>query len=118
MENTTALEDIELGDDGLRVGDKHVSVHTLSELDALPNKVGTDCRYERLSTDKSDCKLSFASPVGLLLSCNHLYNQYIFLDDSGENLQRFEKSARNMQSLSKYSRSNQINKEWVRYVAV
>ena len=113
MENTTALEDIELGDDGLRVGDKHVSVHTLSELDALPNKVGTDCRYERLSTDKSDCKLSFASPVGLLLSCNHLYNQYIFLDDSGENLQRFEKSARNMQSLSKYSRSNQINKEWI-----
>ena len=118
MENTTALEDIELGDDGLRVGNKHVSVHTLSELDALPGKVGTDCRYERLSTDKSDCKLSFASPVGLLLSCNHLYNQYIFLDDSGENLQRFEKSARNMQSLSKYSRSNQINKEWVRYVAV
>lgn len=113
MENTTALEDIELGDDGLRVGDKHVSVHTLSELDALPSKVGTDCRYERLSTDKSDCKLSFASPVGLLLSCNHLYNQYIFLDDSGENLQRFEKNARNMQSLSKYSRSNQINKEWI-----
>ena len=75
--------------------------------------MGTDCRYERLSTDKSDCKLSFASPVGLLLSCNHLYNQYIFLDDSGENLQRFEKSARNMQSLSKYSRSNQINKEWI-----
>ena len=73
----------------------------------------SDCRYERLSTDKSDCKLSFASPVGLLLSCNHLYNQYIFLDDSGENLQRFEKSARNMQSLSKYSRSNQINKEWI-----
>ena len=26
---------------------------------------------------------------------------------------RFEKSARNMQSLSKYSRSNQINKEWI-----
>lgn len=25
----------------------------------------------------------------------------------------FEKSARNMQSLSKYSRSNQINKEWI-----
>ena len=113
MADTTTLEDIELGDDGLRVGDKHVSVHTLSELDALPNKVGTDCRYERLSTDKSDCKLSFASPVGLLLSCNHLYNQYVFLDDSGENLQRFEKSARNMQSLSKYSRSNQINKEWI-----
>ena len=113
LEDTTMLEDIELGDEGLRIGDKHVAVYTLSELDALPGKVGTDCRYERLSTDKSDCKLSFASPVGLLLSCNHLYNQYIFIDDSNENLQRFEKSARNMQSLSKYSRSNQINKEWI-----
>ena len=113
LEDTTMLEDIELGDKGLRIGDKHVAVYTLSELDALPGKVGTDCRYERLSTDKSDCKLSFASPVGLLLSCNHLYNQYIFIDDSSENLQRFEKSARNMQSLSKYSRSNQINKEWI-----
>mgnify|MGYP002746835822 FL=1 len=113
LEDTTMLEDIELGDEGLRIGDKHVAVYTLSELDALPGKVGTDCRYERLSTDKSDCKLSFASPVGLLLSCNHLYNQYIFIDDSSENLQRFEKSARNMQSLSKYSRSNQINKEWI-----
>lgn len=113
LEDTTMLEDIELGDDGVRIGDKHAAVYTLSELDALPGKVGTDCRYERLSTDKSDCKLSFASPVGLLLSCNHLYNQYIFLDDSNENLQRFEKTARNMQSLSKYSRSNQINKEWI-----
>ena len=69
LEDTTMLEDIELGDEGLRIGDKHVAVYTLSELDALPGKVGTDCRYERLSTDKSDCKLSFASPVGLLLSC-------------------------------------------------
>ena len=37
----------------------------------------------------------------------------IFLDDSAENLRQFEKSARNMQSLSKYSRGNQINKEWI-----
>ena len=39
-------------------------------------------------------------------------------DNSEENLQKFEKSARNMQSLSRYSRSNSINREWVRYVAV
>ena len=79
---------------------------------------GTDTRYERLSTDRSDCLLSFAAPVGLLLSCDHLYNQYVFLEDSDENLRMFEKRARNMQSLSRYSRGNQINKEWVRYVAV
>ncbi len=78
-----------------------------------PGKVATDTRYERLSTDRSDCRLSFASPVGLLLSCNHIYNQYVIIDNSEENLQKFEKSARNMQSLSRYSRSNSINREWI-----
>ena len=61
LEDTGTLEDIELGDDGVRIGDKRLSVYTLSELDALPGRVGTDSRYERLSTDRSDCRLSFAS---------------------------------------------------------
>lgn len=113
LEDTTCLEDLELGTNGLRIGDKTVCLHTISDVEDLPGTVGTDMRYEKLSTDRSDCRLSFASPVGLLLSCNHVYNQYIFLDDSAENLRQFEKSARNMQSLSKYSRGNQINREWI-----
>ncbi|EGK02572.1 TraG family conjugative transposon ATPase [Dysgonomonas gadei] len=113
LEDTTCLEDLELGADGLRIGDKTVCLHTISDVEDLPATVGTDMRYEKLSTDRSDCRLSFAAPVGLLLSCDHVYNQYIFLDDSAENLRKFEKSARNMQSLSKYSRGNQINKEWI-----
>ena len=113
LEDTTCLQDLELGADGLRIGDKTVCLHTISDVEDLPGTIGTDMRYEKLSTDRSDCRLSFASPVGLLLSCDHVYNQYIFLDDSAENLRQFEKSARNMQSLSKYSRGNQINKEWI-----
>ncbi|NEW81754.1 MAG: TraG family conjugative transposon ATPase [Mariniphaga sp.] len=113
LDDTTCLQDMELGADGLRIGDKHVCLHTVSDVEDLPGKVGTNRRFEKLSTDRSDCLLSFASPVGLLLSCNHVYNQFIFLDDSAENLRKFEKSARNMQSLSRYSRGNQINKEWV-----
>lgn len=113
LEDTTCLEDLELGANGLRIGDKTVCLHTISDVEDLPGTIGTDMRYEKLSTDRSDCRLSFAAPVGLLLSCDHVYNQYIFLDDSAENLRKFEKSARNMQSLSKYSRGNQINKEWI-----
>lgn len=113
LEDTTCLQDLELGADGLRIGDKTVCLHTISDVEDLPGTIGTDMRYEKLSTDRSDCRLSFASPVGLLLSCDHVYNQYIFLDDSAENLRKFEKSARNMQSLSSYSRGNQINKEWI-----
>ncbi|MDR2384543.1 MAG: TraG family conjugative transposon ATPase, partial [Tannerella sp.] len=113
LENTTCLEDMALGADEMRIGDNILCLHTLSDADDLPGTVSTDNRYEKLSTDRSDCRLSFAAPVGVLLPCNHLYNQYIFIDDHTENLKRFEKQARNMHSLSRYSRGNQINKEWI-----
>ncbi|EKU88694.1 TraG family conjugative transposon ATPase [Bacteroides oleiciplenus] len=111
--DTTVLKDISLNPEEMRIGDDFLCLHTLSDVEDLPGNVGTDSRYERLSTDRSDCRLSFAAPVGVLLTCNHCYNQYIFIDDHAENLKRFEQTARNMQSLSRYSRSNQINQEWI-----
>lgn len=113
LEDTACLQDISLSADEMRIGDQYLCLHTLSDTEDLPGEVATDIRYEKLSTDRSDCRLSFASPVGLLLHCNHIFNQYVFIDNSEENLQRFEKSARNMQSLSRYSRSNAINQEWI-----
>ena len=111
--DTTCLQDMSLGADEMRIGDNILCLHTLSDVEDLPGNVTTDIRYEKLSTDRSDCRLSFASPVGLLLPCNHILNQYVFIDDSAANLQKFEKMAKNMHSLSRYSRSNQINKEWI-----
>lgn len=111
--DTTTLKDISLGADEMKIGDNILCLHTLSDVEDLPGNVMTDVRYEKLSTDRSDCRLSFASPVGLLLPCNHILNQYVFIDDSAANLQKFEKMAKNMHSLSRYSRSNQINKEWI-----
>ena len=107
------LQDIALGNEEVRVGNKRLCLHTLSDTDDLPPRVSSQTRFEKLSTDRSDCLLSFAAPVGLLLSCNHIYNQYLFIDNSEENLKRFEKSAKNMHSLAKYSRVNQINKQWI-----
>ena len=109
----TVLNDISISDAQMRIGDNLLCLHTLSNTEDLPGQIAADIRYEKLSTDRSDCRLSFASPVGLLLSCNHIYNQYIFIEESDENLSRFEKMAKNMHSLSRYSRSNQINKEWI-----
>ena len=81
---SVVCEDIRLDAGGMRIGDKFLCLHTLSDLDYLPLTVATDSRYERLSTDRSDCRLSFAAPAGLLLGCSHLYNQYIFIEDSDE----------------------------------
>ena len=111
--DTTTLEDITLKADEMKIGDNYLCLYTLSDVEDLPGEVATDSRYEKLSTDRSDCRLSFAAPIGLLLPCNHIYNQYVFIDDSAANLQKFEKMAKNMHSLSRYSRSNQINKEWI-----
>ena len=112
QEDTTTLEDIRLGGAEMRVGDKRLSVHTLSDADDLPSAVRTDGRYEKYSTDRSDCRLSFAAPVGLMLPYNHICNQYVFIDDPSETLRHFEKAARNMRSLSRYSRANEINRQW------
>lgn len=113
QENETAvLEDICLEPAVMRIGDKRLCLHTLSDAENLPGSVNTDMRYERMSTDRSDCRLSFAAPVGLLLSCSHIYSQYIFIDDAQEILLNMEKTSRNMLSLSKYSRSNAANQEW------
>ena len=43
-------------------------LYTSSDAEDLPGKVATDTRYEKLSTDRSDCRLSFAlSLIHILL---------------------------------------------------
>ena len=51
-----------------------------------------------MSTDRSDCRL-LCAPVGLLLPCNHIYSQYVFIDNAQEILQMMEKNSRNMLSV-------------------
>ena len=107
------LEDIELCADHVRVGDKTACLFTLSNLDDLPSHVSTDIADRKYTTDQSSCSLSFGANLGLLLGCNHIYNQYIFVDSAPEILKNLEKSVRTMLSLSRYSRENQINREWI-----
>ena len=111
-DGTAVLQDICLKPGRMRIGDKRLCLHTLSDTEDLPGKLSTDMRYERMSTDRSDCRLSFAAPVGLLLSCNHIYSQYVFIDSAQETLQMMERNSRNLLSLSRYSRSNAVNQEW------
>lgn len=113
QDDDPVLKDMRIDPGEVHIGDNALCLHTISDVSDLPGKVATDCRYERLSTDKSSCRLSFASPVGLLLPCNHIYSQYVFIDDHEENLKRFEKMGRNMQSLARYGRGNLVNKEWI-----
>ena len=61
-EGDRTLQDIDLSAREMRIGDNRLCLHTLSYAEDLPGKVSTDVRYEKLSTDRSDCRLSFAIP--------------------------------------------------------
>jgi conjugation system TraG family ATPase len=109
-ENTT-LSDIDFRDSEMRVGDKYCKMYTLADADDMPSMVGPRIRYEPFSTDKTSFSLGYASHLGLLLDCNHIYSQYLYLVDADEKKKELESSRNNLAALAKYSRANAINAE-------
>ncbi|RZL05568.1 MAG: TraG family conjugative transposon ATPase, partial [Pedobacter sp.] len=93
------IRDIHLRDK-ISIGDKAVELYTLSDVDALPSLVGSRINYDKYSTDRTKFSVGFASPLGQLLPCNHIYNQYLFIGDSQETLKRLEAKKLRLQSLS------------------
>lgn len=103
------MKDLSIESNQLLLGDNRIMFNSLSHLDQLPNQIQVCTAFNALSTPNSECFLSFAAPMGLLLDCNHIYNQYLFIGDSTENLKRLEKSTKNLQSLSGYGNENLHN---------
>jgi conjugation system TraG family ATPase len=97
--------------DGVQIGDDHCQFYTLADARDLPSLCGPRVNYDKYSTDKTKFSIGFASPVGQLLSCNHLYSQYIFLEDGQKAIQRLETKRLRLQSLSAYSRENAIARD-------
>lgn len=97
--------------EGLQVGDKHCQIYTLGDAADLPALCGSRINYDRYSTDRTKFSVGFASTLGQLLSCNHIYNQYIFIEDFQKTLQKLESKRLRLQSLSAYSRENLIARD-------
>ena len=104
------IKDIEFGD-GIKVGDAYCQLFTLSNPDDLPGVCGSRINYDRYSTDKTKFSVGFSSTLGQLLPCNHIYNQFIFLEDTQKTIKQFESKRLRLQSLSAYSRENAIAKD-------
>jgi conjugation system TraG family ATPase len=102
--------DLSFGD-GLMVGGKHCQLYTLGDAADLPALCGSRINYDRYSTDKSKFSIGFASTLGQLLSCNHIYSQYFFIEDAAKTLQHIESKRLRLQSLSAYSRENAIARD-------
>ncbi len=97
--------------DGFQIGDSYCQIYTLADVEDLPSLCGSRINYDRYSTDKSKFSVGFASAVGQLLSCNHIYNQYIFIQDVPKTIKQLESKRLRLQSLSAYSRENAISRD-------
>ena len=109
-ERNFLLHDIEFKE-GIKVGPNHCQLFTLADAADLPAYCGSRINYDKYSTDKTKFSVGFASPLGQLLPCNHIFNQYIFIDDAQKTLQKLESKRLRLQSLSSYSRENAISRD-------
>jgi conjugation system TraG family ATPase len=106
------IKDIQIKDQ-LRVGDQYVQCFSLSDTKLLPANISPSVSYDRYSTDKTDFPISFAAPCGLLLNCDHMYNQVIIIKDALSTRQGLEKKALRLRSLAAYSRENALSHDAV-----
>lgn len=104
------LKDIHLKD-RLQIGDQYAQLFTLGDAEDLPALCGSRISYDKYSTDKTKFPLGFAAQLNLLLDCNHIYNQYLFIGDSGKTIKQLEAKKLRLQSLSAYSRENSIGRD-------
>jgi conjugation system TraG family ATPase len=97
--------------DGIFIGDDHCKLFALSDVEDMPSLCGSRINYDRYSTDKTKFSVGFASHLGQLLPCNHIYNQYIFIQDVQKTIKQLESKRLRLQSLSSYSRENAISRD-------
>jgi conjugation system TraG family ATPase len=108
--DSIAIRDIEFKPEW-KIGENHCQLYTMADAEFVPALCGSRINYDKYSTDKTKFSVGFASPIGQLLSCNHIYSQYVFIEDVQKTLQKLESKRLRLQSLSAYSRENAIAKE-------
>lgn len=104
------IRDIHFKDE-IRIGEKICQLFSLSDVQDLPSLAGSRINYDKFSTDKSKFSVGFASTLGQLLSCNHIFNQYIFIEDAQKTIKQLEAKRLRLQSLATYSRENAISRD-------
>lgn len=94
-----------------KTGDQYNMLFSIANAEDMPARCSMDKNYDKYATEKTEFPVGFATPLGLLLECNHIYNQYILIDDLQATMKRLESKRARLQSLSAYSRENALAKD-------
>lgn len=111
-EDQPVLQDIQW-DQGLRIGNRKTVLYSLADAEDLPGVCSSRTDYPVYATDTTKYPVGFACGLGPLLNCDHLYNQYVFIDDPQEALKKLEAKRLRHQSLAAYSRGNAVGEQGV-----
>lgn len=88
-EERPLIKDVHLKDQ-VRVGEDYCNLFTLADVEDLPALCGSRMTYDPYSTDKTRFSTGLVAPLGLLLDCDHVYSQYIFIGDEGKVMKALE----------------------------
>lgn len=99
--------------EGIRIGKAQCELYTLADVLHLPALCGPRLNYEPYSTDRTAYSIGFATPLGMLLDCNHIYSQYVFIGEGQKTIRELEAKKLRLQSLSAYSRENAVARDAV-----
>jgi conjugation system TraG family ATPase len=114
-------EYLALGTDGIRrdldfsngvtAGEKHTVMFSMANAESLPVYCGPRITHDPYSTDTVKFPVGFVSPICQLLPCNHIYQQFIRIENTAAALRKLEKKKLRLQSLSAYSRENRVARD-------
>lgn len=100
-------------DRNIQIGNRHCQLYTLGDAADLPALCGSRINYDKYSTDRTKFSIGFSSSLSHLLPFDHIFNQYIFIDNAQTTIKKMESKRLRLQSLSAYSRENTISRDGV-----
>jgi conjugation system TraG family ATPase len=105
-------EDYEISfDKGFRVKDNFVKVFSMENSGDLPQSFARYNKEKNLSTDRTEFYIPFTHNYVFSISCNHLYNQVIFIEESESIKKEIENKSNKFKGLRSLSRFNKLSNE-------
>ncbi len=98
-------------DKEFRVKDNFVKIFSMENSNALPHSFSRFKKEKKLSTDRTDFFIPFTHNYVFSISCNHLYNQIVFVEDSDNIKKEIEIVSKKFKGLRSLSRFNKLSND-------
>lgn len=108
--NDALIRDVQMKP-SLQIGGQRLALYSLGDAKLWPAACAPSRRLERYSTEVSQVSAGFVSPLAQLLPCNHIYNQYLEIEDTARVVAKLEQKRLRMRALSAHSRENLLASE-------